>query len=503
MAPKHRYPTKGNRPTQAQTQIQPQAQPQTRSIPRITPLQLRRTKIANKIRKTWPIARTKTYDAKTRRRKMNKDSRGMTNSDIVCNRNALLQVLLHLPKFCNWVLEHKLKNAKHVKKDNKDAVEDETEEGNENHDKVENERETHDSHAWFCNTGFNEDGSKKDPNYWTPKAEDIPDSLIPDHSWICVACLMKNLIEVYWCGIGENGSDGEDEDEEGTPSPTRPLSQNLYPLSGIHDSAIRWRLQGIPNQPYNVRLVEKESQQAADEFLTHFLDALECSIDQTAHPDRYEQMQSLFYVSKNETGTCTNCAHPVNKLTSHMGLDIVPLLSKRQSDSIDAAVARDMADHKIEGVNCENCYHTADRDVHTTIEAGPEYLVVRLQLTQYNQRTGQSYKNTNPVRIDPVLDLTQYTTSAGNGPVVPLRYRPIGIVFHAGAIDGGHYVSKVTGPEKKFFINDDSVMEIGRVNDKGALLENPYQGGFNAYLVVYGKMANERGRSGRELEGLM
>lgn len=68
-------------------------------IPREGGLQSERWGTANRINKNWPINRA------------SRVPRGLFNRRNACYRLSALQSLLHLPRFCNWILQHNKKDG--------------------------------------------------------------------------------------------------------------------------------------------------------------------------------------------------------------------------------------------------------------------------------------------------------------------------------------------------------------------------------------------------------
>jgi hypothetical protein len=386
----------------------------------------------------------------------------MTNPHAFCGRLATLQMLLHLPKFMNWVSEHTGPNGG----------------------------------VWPCNTSLDAHGIAKDMNLPNDREVDRIVEEEAEDSFHCIACLMKALIQVYW----------KNKNDRSTPAKCKeklrkldPLDSTDHPMASIHAMATRWRVvqtqEGIlTNKVREERRDELNRQASADEFLTRFIGDVSATIDAEAMPARLEQFRSLFEVVQHDTWTCSRCDHTFDKVTTHYSFAGLPPL-EGQADSVEAAVERELADRTAEK-RCDNCIATqkdekdepdTEHTIRHRIEAAPEYLLVPFILGQYDTVTGAPYKNRNPIRLSPTLDLTAYQTQ---GATAPLRYRLIGVVYHAGVNTRvGHYVAAVTGPEYKFLLNDSRAGKLGRVNEPSFLTVNPFfskhKSEFNAFILSY------------------
>jgi hypothetical protein len=113
--------------------------------------------------------------------------RGLSNRGADCYRNATLQILLHLPRFVNWILEHR-------------------------------ERGAH----WDC---------RLDDLYMDQPRVDRVSIQMEPHGTGCVPCILKNLVQQYWgpYRMKKNGN--------GEP---RGFERNDPALVGLHNLADRW-----------------------------------------------------------------------------------------------------------------------------------------------------------------------------------------------------------------------------------------------------------------------
>ena len=195
--------------------------------------------------KTWPNTRS------TRR------PRGLRNPDDYCSRNVALQMLAHLPKFVNWMLQH--------------------------NDPVKGQ-------DWPCHPN--------DPNQRLP-AQQTKDKAItdmdPDLINGCVPCRLKTFICDYW-GDSTLGTDQN-------PSVFRETRPSILPL---HRMGARWnchlpppekdekphagetdaqfiarRLQRETKTQREARVRRATGQNCADEFMSFIHEGIKHSIDPT------------------------------------------------------------------------------------------------------------------------------------------------------------------------------------------------------------------------------
>lgn len=139
------------------------------------------------------------------------------------------------------------------------------------------------------------------------------------------------------------------------------------------------------------------------------------------------------------------------------------------------------------------------------IVAAPEIIRVAVNLTTQDEKATAAYatkvekwmankkagprpvppgfvRNTNPIQIPDVLDLTRFQTE----PTTDLIYHLSSVIPHSGGVDEsgsvGHYIVSVKGPQRVFTINDNQVNE--RVPPQ-LLSDNPVEKVFLAVLVIY------------------
>jgi hypothetical protein len=175
-----------------------------------------------------------------------------------------------------------------------------------------------------------------------------------------------------------------------------------------------------------------------------------------------------------ECGTLQPVTHGTNSVDSigHNGLGILPVGLR---DSIALALSRNLTPEVLPGLrDCTTCPTRRPRTQTVRIDAAPEYLRVKLNVSTPVFRNGipQGYtrRNNNMVRINHILDLTQYQAVAQYP--APLKYRLIGAMCHAGGTENGHYTATVTGPEGVSHVDDDLV----QMQRAAYLRGNPHNG---------------------------
>lgn len=159
------------------------------------------------------------------------------------------------------------------------------------------------------------------------------------------------------------------------------------------------------------------------------------------------------------------------------------------NDTVPVAIVRELQDDVDEvdsgcKAECRKAKQTLDR----VIEAAPEYLRIQLRLEGWNENKGVPFKNTKPVDIPEILDLTAHMDQTED--LEPVRYRLLHVVYHQGSsIRGGHYTTGVTSAHTKhagflgegntrpdppqWFCNDSAVREMEDVDGGHVLTDNP------------------------------
>lgn len=164
------------------------------------PQALRRT-IANGIRKKGHIRR--------------KDSRprGLGNNGNLCYRLSVLQALLHLPRFCNWIVQH-------------------NEPGQTWPCDPEDRNLTLPPKVEQALLGSTRSRTNRDPSQRSPEHR--------EHTRFtgCVPCLLKTLVRQYW-GDVESGP-GVRFPARSTPFEPKSFGATHPAISQLHDLAVRW-----------------------------------------------------------------------------------------------------------------------------------------------------------------------------------------------------------------------------------------------------------------------
>ncbi|KAF1917976.1 hypothetical protein BDU57DRAFT_528474 [Ampelomyces quisqualis] len=361
--------------------------------------------------------------------RQNRRPRGLSNVNETCYQNAALQMLLHLPKFIAWIMQH---NAP--------------------------------GQNWPCAAATMDSNQAPPPKYSNEPAI----KKLGAEGMGCVPCLLKDLIRGYWGDALLDAATGEPD----------ALPPNHVCWHRLHQLARRWNYR----EPYNLpeilagarkkmrrkltaaetlkytqeaRAENMDSQQDSDEFFRTILDGIEKTY---AHrtpvkaipTKRKTQYDSLFTRTVVQTHTCTHCnyTHAVNS-TDELGVRI-SAEPPGTPDSLPAAIARSLTDDLERG--CEKCstVKTPLREhmLNTKWLTAPEYLYVLNSVQAYDEN-GNVYKNRNPIDIPETLDVTQHMTMGSENNEHPdpikVRYTLKHVVYHAGTtINVGHYVAGIT-----------------------------------------------------------
>ncbi|KAF2128974.1 cysteine proteinase [Dothidotthia symphoricarpi CBS 119687] len=385
--------------------------------------------IADRIRKSWPITRS------------DKRPRGLRSSGVSCYVNSTLQTLLHLPKFCNWILEHC---------DDRRGVD------------------------WPCHAG--------DPNRQLPLYQNNDPLILKCGDGIrkCVPCLLKALVQTYW------GNDGPWVLPHDTP-PLGPLNYmtkrwfcklpGAFKGGNEADDAAR-RLAEETYEGRKARENDAEGHQDADEFMRAVLNG--CTDSVTYDPQnlkRLREFNSLFMLTRHQTMICTNC-QGIRRIERHDQTEDIGFANVKPrltgQDTLEDALARcdSLATETdtYKGLRCDLCRKTGYIVGLRSIYSAPEYLRIHLSLGEVgaNQQStlDKNIKIFTPIEIPEILDLTQYVHVPDVvGPVgvaapvkytaEPLRYKLISVIYHAGeTTKSGHFVAGVTS------VGDDAVQKL-------------------------------------------
>jgi hypothetical protein len=170
----------------------------------------------------------------------NRRPRGLKNKLNNCYRHALLQSLLHLPRFLNWIRQHREKGR-----------------------------------DWPCNTEHSKSLYQVKKNAFSDVVEEANAKLTTG----CVPCLLKDLIAAYW------GTDEADKEDNGDLAVFRHHHDTMLP---IHMFAERF----FCRQPDDHDLVLEENfnrSQAYKDELTRKA----CESNKVAQQDAQELMSRL------------------------------------------------------------------------------------------------------------------------------------------------------------------------------------------------------------------
>jgi hypothetical protein len=161
--------------------------------------------------------------------------RGLTNGGNTCYRNSVLQTLLHMPKFMNWIMQH--------------------------NEPLQN---------WPCGT------APADPNQALPVrwANEPAIRALGAQGMGCVPCLLKELIRGYWGNVFLHSMTGD----------PLPLPNNHICWHHLHQLSRRWFYRDPPDILGDVsgqqqRVWQMDSQQDADEYMRLILDGIENTYD--------------------------------------------------------------------------------------------------------------------------------------------------------------------------------------------------------------------------------
>ena len=356
--------------------------------------------------------------------------RGLVRTGMACYRISALQMLAHMPKFVNWVLEHR-----------------------------------EDGQDWPCN--------QDDENLKLPKnLERDPATLALDPNLVtgCVTCRLKTFFQDYWGTAAADPPQG--------PSAFQPTHASILPL---HRLGEKWncappsfndipKKEGETAEAYFARRLSLETEQqlsrrrqdaagqhCADEYWSWLRTAVRDSI-RDDNQARIEQFDALFTLTLHQEIRCSTCACPrAGKApvpyesddamrtggftnVSMSGIDHLLTALRRndplQPDTEDTLVCEDPA--------CGQVGTTTT----TRLEAAPHYTRVHMNVGAFvGDAVVTEIKDYTPIQIPPILDLTAHVYAPNARRARPLRYKLISALYHIGPrITGGHWVAGVSRP---------------------------------------------------------
>ncbi|KAH8716953.1 hypothetical protein GQ44DRAFT_730286 [Phaeosphaeriaceae sp. PMI808] len=382
-------------------------------LPRQSHFQRRSVCIASGIRKTY----------KWNKFRQNTRPRGLQQSNNNCYRNSALQVLLHLPRFVNWIMEH-------------------------------NERGKH----WDCRPD--------DPNMLQPAAGDINYHPGLPTATGCVPCLMKTLIQNYW-GVHNLSATGEPMELVSDDPAVLGLEQmarrwfsypqpNFRNIMRVLDNGLEQR--GLPplaeqaktSMEIDSRIANQVSQQCVYEYSQFIFAGIEQSIDREDIPHgkrRGEEFDSLFRLGVIIFQTCDGCQERFQNSSNQdtIGLQVIP--SPNKAESLETSVLNAMHIDDITESSKNSCQKECERPDpkkpfgyarEQSVRVFPEYVMIYRQLA-----TVYGDKNLHKTEIPDILDLTKYSEFKDNSS--PLRYKLVHVINHSGEdAQSGHYCAGVT-----------------------------------------------------------
>lgn len=276
----------------------------------------------------------------------------------------------------------------------------------------------------------------------------------------CFACLMKDLISLYW----------------GSSNPRTAITSNANELRRIRQFAYLGLF--APNQQsdadeyYNWLLSQLEFLGSALGYVNQFHASVRTTmLTCYSGPTWDTEFRTLYTFTHESLLRCSNCHHRRTlPPTNDTGLSL-PLrdTNGHQLHTLEEALSAFLKD-EIQ-VNCPSCSPHASVDQEKTIRilAAPAILKLSYKLivpiVQNGVTTG-FHKIRRPIPYPASLDLNK----AGQaGSALPLRYKLSSVISHHGDVNAGHYIATAKGPVDTFQISDSVVNRVNPAN----LLDNP------------------------------
>ncbi|KAL9614116.1 MAG: hypothetical protein Q9167_001401 [Letrouitia subvulpina] len=200
-------------------------------------------------------------------------------------------------------------------------------------------------------------------------------------------------------------------------------------------------------------------------------------------PNDAEKLQGMFGIVRSLETECTKCHHKDHRPETELHIvvncnDGGSLAAKLQSAGV-------FGEEEIAGVRCdsESCQdRVVEKRRCTTIVGGPDLLCTQIARFQYDRIQGTLAKTNHHISFHENLDLSPFVETHA-----PLTYRLIAVVYHAGSLDTGHYVSATRTPSGGWERQDDQCVE-------GCTLEQvlapgwSFEGEWTPYLMFWEKV---------------
>ena len=140
------------------------------------------------------------------------------------------------------------------------------------------------------------------------------------------------------------------------------------------------------------------------------------------------------------------CSEVTYTSQEEFNIYVGPAIGERAPQKLRSLIRQGMKDRV--AMSCSVCGEISNRKCRTNIAAAPAVLVIHINRFHRDPSSQRYSKGHAIVRFGPRLDLSRYYLP--NKPVRPqsLRYQLVGVISHAGTLNGGHYIATVRQPDK-------------------------------------------------------
>lgn len=173
-----------------------------------------------------------------------------------------------------------------------------------------------------------------------------------------------------------------------------------------------------------------------------------------------------------------------------MALDID---ENAQAQNLQTCLNNFFAEREVES-RCDEC-HVDVKNTTQRFQAIDLPKVLVLQLKRFTNKMVMGIpvqeKIETPVSF-PVEDLIMQTVATTEGPGSDVVYELAGIIEHAGAFGGGHYISYVNHNEQWYCCDDRATKEVTE-GDIQKIACDGINGGFTPYVLFYKRVSKVQG----------
>ncbi|KAH6670115.1 hypothetical protein B0J14DRAFT_657203 [Halenospora varia] len=261
----------------------------------------------------------------------------------------------------------------------------------------------------------------------------LPEHCVSDSSDECFACVFRKLAQAYWGGSGR-------------PNQASAVFRTMH-------NTIK-------------RLGWTESGQAdPDEQLLFFFKKIQAELPSSI----YSLVESVFVSYWRQTikcGSCDTTSLTIGQETKHT-ICLAPRLPSTDIQQYIRRVYREIVPYK-----CENCHITKPRPKVRVFDLTSDILC--LQLSRCDAFGRKINLNLDVPRV---LDIGNITNQANEDDA---KYETVAVVQHKGSSMGGHYICSTIGPDGKWKLFDDEMVNNSSWNSA----VNPNRG-FTPVLLFF------------------